>query len=579
MLVTVTGANLVPHLGKSTGLGAGVFVGHLSHDPTSITPGVSASLSVTLKNFGGSQTAAAVQATLRTRDSSATVTDSVRSCGDIPPGGTSVASGFGVTIAPACTSGQLVRLELVARSGDSSWASAFDVPVVGPTLRAGGYTVPGGNGVLDPGETAELAVNVRNTGAAASGGMSAVLRSLNPAAVQVLDSAGTYPSLAPGDSAENSLDRFQVRASDGIGVGRRFSLRLVLQGADGFEQHSDFTITVGQPTTTTPLGPDKYGYYAYDNTDAGYPERPDFNWIEIDPAQGGPGTHIPITNDTTATIALPFPFRYYGRQYTQASICDNGYLALGPTSLGDAYNWHIPSPMGPEALAAVFWDDFRSDTLGVPGIYIWDDAAGHRFIIQWSRVLHVHGFKQTYLADTQSFELILHDPAYYPTRTGDGPVLMQYLQVKNDDTLPDNNHNYATVGIQSPDRADGIEYTFANRYPVAAAAVEDGRAIRFTTNPPDSFIAVRDAPIAGRRTGLPLIWPVPARGRVELNSGPGPARVAILDVSGRQVRQYTVTGRQSWVSLCGLAQGVYQVVVVPAGAGRVQRARVVVLNE
>ena len=554
MFVTVTGADFIPHLGLSVGTQSSVFVGHLSHDPQTAGPGSGISLSVTLKNFGTSQTAMNVDATLRVLDSSSTVTDSVRTYGDISPGGTGTASAFGVTVAPACTSGQRIPFELSVTSGDSTWLSSFEVTVQGPTLRTGGYTVHDTNGVLDPGETAELSVLVRNSGTGAAGGMTGTLRSLNPAAIQVLDSNGTYGTIGPNDSAENSGDRFQVHSNSGIGVGRRFSLRLVMRGSDGFEQHWDFPVTVGAVTAASPLGPDRHGYHAYDDTDAGYPETPTFNWVEIDPAQGGSGTRVALVNDTAMPVNLPFTFRFYGRDYSTVSVCDNGYVAMGSQWLGDAYNWHIPSPMGPDGIVAPFWDDFRADTMGA-GVFTLDDAASHRFIVEWSRCIHAHGYRPPSLADTQSFQLMLYDPQYNQTVTGDGPVLMQYLAVRNDDSISENGHNFATVGIQSPDHGDGLEYTFAGRYPAAAATVGSNRAVRFTTNPPDTFIAVREETGDGRRgTGTGFrVQPNPARRRaiVYLPRGRearGEKREAIgelrvFDVMGREVRTLAVGAR------------------------------------
>ncbi len=552
MHVTVTGANLAPHVGNSLAIAQGVFVGHLSHDPSSVGPGGNSSISVTLKNFGASLTANAVSATLRALDSSALVTDSVKACGDISPGGTTVAAGFGVTVAPACTSSQQIPLQLAVRSGDSTWLSAFEMPVAGPTLKTGGYTVHDPNGVLDPGESAELSVLVRNSGTGAAVGMSGVLRSLNPSAVQVVDSNGTYGTIGTNDSAENTGDRFQVRASGGIGVGRRFSLRLVMRGSGGFEQHWDFPITVGQPTAASPLGPDRHGYYAYDDTDAGYPEQPAFNWVEIDPGQGGSGTRVGLVNDTAIPVSLPFTFRFYGRDYNTVSVCDNGYIAMGSQWLGEAYNWHIPSPMGPDGIVTPFWDDFRTDTMGA-GVFTFDDAASHRFVVEWSRCIHVHGYRSPVLADTQSFELLLEDPQYHQTVTGDGPMLFQYLAVRNDDSVAgEDGHNYATAGIESPDHNEGLEYTFANMYPAAAAVIQPNRAIRFTTNPPDTFTAVGEGRTKGESGNGQVsgggfrVQPNPARQRaivclpwgLEARSERREARgeLRVFDVMGREVR-------------------------------------------
>jgi hypothetical protein len=147
------------------------------------------------------------------------------------------------------------------------------------------------------------------------------------------------------------------------------------------------------------------------------------------------------------------------------------------------------------------------------------------------------------LADTQTFALLLYDPRHYPTLTGDGPVLFQYLEVRNDDSIvAEDGHNYATVGIESPDHGDGLEYTFADSYPAAAAVVVPNRAIRFTTNPPDTFTAIRDGqPALGPRAGCRVL-PNPARRRVRVHlPDPGAARtLRVFDVMGREVRAISV---------------------------------------
>jgi len=533
LFVTVTGPNLVPHLGYTLVQAEPVFVGLLSHSPLTVRGGSNVALTVTLKNFGTSQTATNVTAVLRRWDSSATVTDSVRNYGDIAPGESRSAPPFQVTIAPGCTSDLRIPFVVAVTSPQGNWQSGLELVVQGPTLWVTGYTVHDANGILDPGEQADISVTVRNSGDSTAHSLTGVLRSLNPSAVAVLDSTGGFEDIAPGDSAANGSDRFRVSVAPGIGAGRRFTLRLVMSGNDGFEFFFDFPVTVGALSSSAPLGPDRYGYYAYDNTDAGYPERPDYSWIEIDPAQGGSGTHVEIGNDRAVPISLPFRFRFYGQEYDTISVCDNGYVALGSTWLGDPYNWKIPSASGPDGFVAPFWDDFRCDTMGASGVFYHYDAANHRFIVEWSGCRHVHGFRSPEIAEPQTFEAIFYDPAFHPTLTGDGPIVFQYQIVQNDDSQPGDGHNFATTGIQSPDHNDGLEYTFAGSYPVAAAVLVNGRAIRFTTNPPDTFTAVVDVrPVGPIRPWL-RVWPNPARQVVHLT--PAAMQVRVFDVLGREV--------------------------------------------
>lgn len=585
MLVTVTGPNLVPYLNQTTVGTAGVFVGHYDHSPASAAPGSSVSLGVTLKNYGNTTTATGVSATLRVSDGSAAITDSVQGFGDLGPGVTGSQS-FGLTVAAACTSGQRVPLMVTVTSGQGTWQSAFDLVVQGPTLKLSSYTVHDGNGWLDPGESVELSVMLRNFGAAAANGLTAVLRSLSPDAVGVGDSVGSFGSIAPGDSASNLADRFTVHANSGCGVGRRFSLRLVLRGSDGFEFLWDFPVTVGQPVSTAPSGPDRHGYYAYDDTDAGYAERPSYSWVEVDPNYGGGGARLNITNDTCIPVNLPFTFRFYGHDYNTISVSDNGFAAPGSQWIGDVYNWSIPSASGTDGVLAAFWDDFRTDTLGASGVYTWQDDANHRFVIEWSRCVHVHGYRPPSYAEQQTFELMLYDPQYHSTPTGDGPIVVQYATVRNDDTLFENNHNYATVGMESPDRSDGIEYTYANRYMPGAAVVVDGRAIRFTTIPPDDFIAIAEQPESGAPM-TPAASPNPVRDRliVRLPAGSVATKARVYDVRGVLVRSLRVESRgATLVWDLGdergerVSAGVYNVVLTSSSGRSIASCRTLVLE-
>lgn len=541
--VTVTGDNLLTYHGASRGVQAGVFVGHDGHSPDTVAPATVTSLNVTLRNFGNSQPATGVRGVLRSLDGLAQVTDSTREFGTIPAGGTANGQ-YGVLFSPACTSGTRPGFEVIVTSGDSNWTSAFECFVEGPTLDFAGLTVHDANGRLDPGETAELSVSVENRGALAAAGVTGRLISPD-AAIAVLDSVGAWGAISPGDTVANTSDRFRVSARAGVGVGRVFSLRLVLTGTGGVEQEREFPVTVGRPVSTAPLGPDRYGYWAYDNTDAGYEPTPLYQWVEIDPAHGGTGTRLAMTNDTALPVRLPFTFRFYGRDFDTVSVSDNGYAVFGRAWRGEIYNWHIPSASGPDGFVAPFWDDFRADTGQASGVFTRHDAANHRFVIQWSRVHHVHGFRPPSLAELQTFQVILEDPAYHPTPTGDGSMLVQYHTVYNDDSLFGNSHNFATVGIQSPDDQDGIEYTFAGRYPDAAAPVAAGRAIRFTTVPPDTFTAVREGRVGERPAAGLLVCPSPARGPVLVRTA-GPGAVRVFDSSGRERLRLNTTGLWRW---------------------------------
>jgi len=489
LFVTVTAHNYIPHLGNVRVTTQSINVGFYKYYGYVIA-GQPTNLPISLKNYGSSQTANNTIATLRTTNNQITITDSVKSFGNINPGQMALGGPFQFTAAPSCTNNQRVNFQLSIVSGSYNWISDFTVNVRAPELSYKRHIISdGGNGFLDPGETANLILKIVNHGLENISNVSGILRCTNPNAIRVLDSIGTFGNINVSDSVQNSSDYFVVQSAPNVAFGRKFYFQLILRSGN-YERTIEFPITIGNVTSTAVLGPDEYGYWAYDNTDVSYTDCPTYSWIEIDPNFGGSGSRIILGNDAIRTINLPFTFRYYGQNYSKLSICANGYVAMDSSWITDPYNWHIPSPMGPPAMIAPFWDDFYADTLNASGIYYYNDATNHRFIVEWSRIFHIHGFRGGItLAEQQTFQTMLYDQTYYPTLTGDGPIIFQYSVVANDDSMHDDCHNYATVGIENYEHTTGIEYTFAELYPPAAAVISNGRAIKFTTNTPDTFTA------------------------------------------------------------------------------------------
>jgi hypothetical protein len=121
--------------------------------------------------------------------------------------------------------------------------------------------VGNGDGVLDGGETVRLLVRLKNTGLAAATGISAVLRSSDPA-VTVTDSTALYPSISPGNEAWGS-DPFAFSVSAAVPDGHtiEFSLAASASG-DGpwrdrfaFEAHCPaLEIYVCSAKDTLPYG-------------------------------------------------------------------------------------------------------------------------------------------------------------------------------------------------------------------------------------------------------------------------------------------------------------------------------------
>jgi hypothetical protein len=434
----------------------------------------------------GTQQIDNVQATLTSDDALLTVVQSVASIGLVSAGDSAqVTSAFVVDLNPCTPADHLCRLRMNLQGTGYSQTLYLDVNAVSYRLEILDVTVnDGNNGLLEPGETSNILVRLSNQGSTSANGITAILR-VEPAYWNVIDSVGSYGNISVGSSVQNTSNPFSVQASDSVIPGMNLDFQVIATSSDGMidTAYGSLRIQVSYPVGQ-PLGPDEYGYFCFDNTDAQYPQAPFYAWIEIDPNFGGQGTQINLTDygneeDDTELVMLPFIFRYYGRSFDRISVCSNGFIAMGDqTYFVNFRNWIIPSPLGAPAMIAPFWDDLVVTSGSAVGkVYYWHDEINGIFVVEWSHVRN----RGTGTPE-ETFEVILYDPAHYPTASGDGDIAFQYNQIANVTGISTDN-NYATVGIEDFDQLDGIQYTFNNQYPAEAATLSAGRAIKFTTGP------------------------------------------------------------------------------------------------
>jgi len=485
MLITVTKHNRHPYAASITVNPSVRFVSYeastvdddgsdesAGNGDQAVNPGETIELPVKLHNFG-MQTASNVTAILTSDDPYVTVTDADEEFGSIN-GGASAWSheDFGFTVDPACPHGRMLRFGLDISSGSEAWHALIEIPAVSAEFAYQGIHLynTGGNSLLDPGETCQLSVGVVNSGGLVATGVTATVLSLSQW-LDLPDPTGSYPNIGAGDAGENTSSPFTIHASPDCPNGYLGRLKLLFEFNGGLTDTLVVTIPVGTRASTDPTGPDAYGYYAFDNTDTGYPQAPVYEWVELDPVHGGNGTEIVLGDtydygDKTRALDLPFPFRYYGQSYSRASVCSNGWIVMGDTYLTDYRNWTLPSTGGPNGIIAVFWDDLYQQ--GSSKAYQRYDSARHRWIVQWSRFNNWGG-------GTANVQAIFLDPAHYPTDSGDGIIIFQYNQAASGDGTD----GYFTVGIEKPDNTDGLTWAYFNDYTPGSATISAGRAIAF----------------------------------------------------------------------------------------------------
>lgn len=497
--IAVTGEGILPYRGTATVGNTGSFLAlaqatfdddasgqsHGNGDGIA-NPGETVEILPTLRNAGGTPSTG-VSATVSAIAGASVVAEST-TFPDIPAGGQAFAQGpVVVRIDAGAEDGQLVRLQLSATASgvppEGTSTSLYEVRVKAPSFVVQS-TMLDGDGMLAPGETADLTVRLANDGSIESWPVTASLEVLTPEVLTVESGTAAYAAIGAGGTGDPASP-FVIRAGEGVAQGRTAVMSLTLQGPEGATSTVSFSVTVGKAEYNTPLGPDAYGYYAIDQTDTDYPElTPTFSYRTISTVYGGAGTKLDLLDNEVEFIDLPFPFTFYGRTYDRAAISDNGWISFDLSNQFDFYNWHIPNTYGRGAVIAPFWDNLdptkkvsqEDQRLVGDGVYTLHDAERHVFVVEWSRLAN----KIPEQDDLQTFQAILYDPSHYPTRTGDGKILFQYKQVTNNDV----ERMFSTVGIEDESEEIGLEYTYFNNYPAGAAPVSSGLAILITTDTP-----------------------------------------------------------------------------------------------
>ena len=450
-----------------------------------VNPGETIELGIIIKNYGTATTATNISATLSSLSGMVTIIDSTHDYADLPPGESSSYQYFDFEVDLSPQNGMALPFNLHIVSDEGEWDSYMELTAEAPDMEFLNYVVQDPNGHLDPGDVAvPLDVTITNIGELTGENIEVIL-DCEYEMISVVQNQSSFGNINPGQNVSGSP--FSVSVSAMIVNGCTVDFQLYMTGDNGFSDTTTFHVPVGEISSQDPIGPDDYGYYALDNIDTNYIGYPIYDWLEIDPTVAGHiynGIDIGLTDfgneqDDTRLLGLPFDFQYYGEVFDRVSVCSNGWLAFGDmTYYTNFRNWYIPSTFGPYSMVAAFWDDLYLATNPARKVYYYNDTVNHRLIVEWNVMNQGNSSHPD-----EIFQVILFDPEYYPTETGDGIILFQYLDISNVTGAGSDNH-YATVGIKSNDNLSGIQYSYWNDEPPGAANLTDGLAIKFTTNVP-----------------------------------------------------------------------------------------------
>ena len=387
---------------------------------------------------------------------------------------------FVVEIGGGFPNGEDAVFTMEVSAGEDNWTSLVSIPVEGPEIEF--EVLEWVEETLQPGEIAEVNLTIKNVGERAAPELTGTVIPVSRT-VGAPGAEGTFESIEPGESA-SSGEPFRLSAHPLHIVGRPVEFLIALESETGFLDTAYFSFVVEDLREGQPFGPDDYGYICFDDTDENWFLAPVFEWIEIDTSEDGPGTDTELSDigeehDASTLVNLPFIFIYYGQEFDQITVCTNGWLAMGDhAEINTARNRRIPAGMVGSSMICPLWDDLITTRDG--GIFTWYDVENHIFVIEWSKMrkLGPRGGNEP----IETFEVILYDPEFHPSFTGDGDIKFQYLDVTDSESaFQEWDTPFATVGIGDPDQQTGLEYTYWGELHRSAAPLENERAIKFTT--------------------------------------------------------------------------------------------------
>ncbi len=216
-----------------------------------VDAGETIAMGLQVKNVGPDD-AFNVEGYLSTTDTFVTVTDDYAAFGTVDGNdGTSyVADAYGFKVASSAPDQHKIRFDLSVTGTDrDTWEGSFNVTVHAPVLNLVSVTIQdysgNNNGILDPGETADLLVTVANSGSAIAG-LTTGLLTESDMYVTVDDDYGDFGDIpANGGTADNSVSVFTVTADPACPMGHLLTGTITLNCDLGYEVELTFEMIVG----------------------------------------------------------------------------------------------------------------------------------------------------------------------------------------------------------------------------------------------------------------------------------------------------------------------------------------------
>jgi len=213
-----------------------------------VNPGETIDLGVRVRNYGPVQSDP-IYGYLTGSDPFVVLNTDSSWYGAIPANDTALSNPFyNFSVADTCPNHHIIHFALEFHNlSDSVWIDSFNITVYAPILQFVDFSVlndDNGNHILEPGETADLVVTIKNIGGASTGNVSSTLFSFNPY-ITVNDGSGNYGPIAPDSSANNLADPYNVTASSSAPYDSRIDFQIELVSGV-YINTLDFSMVLGR---------------------------------------------------------------------------------------------------------------------------------------------------------------------------------------------------------------------------------------------------------------------------------------------------------------------------------------------
>ncbi len=200
-------------------------------------------ISLTVENVGN-EPAEDVAVTIASDDPYVTITDDTENYGTIPAESTmTIEDGYTVMIHDSIPDNHTVNFEVVA-AGEEEWNSSFSFKIFAPVLSIGNITIDDSdgndNGRLDPGEAADLYIEITNSGHCAAPEVLSEITSTTPT-LSINSGEETIEIIEPEETAEA---HFNVSVDAGAPVGSFVNINNLIE-CTPYEDERVYNLKVG----------------------------------------------------------------------------------------------------------------------------------------------------------------------------------------------------------------------------------------------------------------------------------------------------------------------------------------------